>query len=67
MNYFSRRVSVLEESLKVKGKLYMIWAMTEDCMPMTDVQIEAAIERAKAYGAPVGSTFMPVSWLVPQG
>ena len=67
MNNFSRRVSVLEEGLEIKGKPYIIWAMTDDCMPMTGVQIEAAIEQDKTDGAPANLTFMPVSWLVPQG
>jgi hypothetical protein len=30
----------------------VIWAMTNECMPMTEEQIDAAIEKAKAEGAP---------------
>jgi hypothetical protein len=37
---------------------HVIWAMTNECMPMTEEQIDAAIEKAKAEGAPAKARFI---------
>lgn len=66
MSNLSKRVTVLETQLAPNGKLYPIWAMTDECMPMTEAQIGATIEKAKAEGAPSNARFWPVSWLAPQ-
>ena len=66
MNNLGKRVSALENQLCPKGRPYVIWAMTDECMPMKEKQIDAAIERVKAEGAPVNARFWPVRWMAPQ-
>ena len=67
MSILAKRVSALETQLAPKGRPYVIWAMTDECMPMTEAQIDAAIDKAKADGAPANARFWPVRWLAPQG
>lgn len=66
MSNLGKRVSALESHLMPKGRTYVIWAMTDECMPMTEKQIDAAIERARADGAPANARFWPVRRLAPQ-
>src|SRR5258705_11353661 len=39
---------------------HVIWAMTDECMLMTEQQIDAAIEKAKPEGAPANARFIPI-------
>ena len=66
MSNLGKRVTILEAQLAPKGRPYVIWAMTDECMPMSETQIDAVIERAKAEGAPANARFWPVRWLAPQ-
>ena len=66
MNNLGKRVTALETRFAPKGRPYMIWAMTDGCMPMTEEQIEGAIQDAIAAGAPANSRFISARWLAPQ-
>lgn len=66
MSVLSKRVSTLESVIAPNGKHYVIWALTNECMPTTEEQIGAAIEKAKTEGVPANARFWPVRWLAPQ-
>ena len=66
MSVLTKRLENLETTMAPKGRIIPIWAMTDNCMPMREKQIDAAIEKAKAEGAPSNARFWPVRWLAPQ-
>jgi hypothetical protein len=65
MNQLSKRVSALEAAHNPAGQVICFWAI-DDCEPMTEKQIDAAIAKAKAEGTPANARFWPVRWLALQ-
>ena len=64
MSNLAKRVAALETQLAPKeGPPFGIWAMTRGGVPLTDAQIEAAIQEAIAAGAPAISQFIAARWL----
>jgi hypothetical protein len=61
-----RRIEQLEAKNAPIGEQFYIWAMTDECLPMTEEQIDAAIEKVKAEGAPANAQFCLIRWSAPQ-
>jgi hypothetical protein len=61
-----RRIEQLEAKIAPIGEPFYIWAMTKECLPMTEEQIDAAIEKAKVEGAPANAQFFATCWSAPQ-
>lgn len=64
MSQLSKRVSALEAAQNPAGQVIGFWAMTDDCEPMTDREIEKEIARRRA-NAPANARIVPITWLAP--
>jgi hypothetical protein len=60
----NRRIAALEAARSPAGPVIGFWAMTEDCLPMTEEQIEKEIAVRKA-SAPANAQLVPITWLPP--
>jgi hypothetical protein len=64
MSQFSKRVSALEVARNPAEPVIGFWAMTENCEPMTEQEIEREIAVPKA-NAPANAKIVPITWLPP--
>jgi hypothetical protein len=64
MSQLSKRVSALEAAHNPAGQVICFWAMTDDCEPMTEQQIDREI-RVRRPSAPANAKIVPITWLRP--
>jgi hypothetical protein len=58
----NRRVAALEAARSPAGPVLGFWAMTENCEPMTEQEIEKKTAAMRKAGAPANARIVP-TWL----
>jgi hypothetical protein len=64
MSQLGKRVSALEAAHNPAGQVIGFWAMTENCEPMTEDEIEREIA-VRGANAPANARIVPITWLSP--